>query len=124
MWLFLSVSLGAVVGAWARYGMTLLVQTVAGHRFPWATLTINVLGSFGMGFLFFETLERLVVAPELRAGLLTGGLGAFTTFSTFTMEALLLAEDGRPGAALAYVALSVTAGFAAAFAGAYLSRRL
>jgi len=124
MWLFLSVSLGAVAGAWARYGMTMLIQTVAGHRFPWATLVINVLGSFLMGFLFFETLERLVVSPELRAGLLTGGLGAFTTFSTFTMESLLLVEDGRLAAALTYVTLSVVIGFGAAFAGAYLSRKL
>ncbi|HQU17240.1 MAG TPA: fluoride efflux transporter CrcB [Gammaproteobacteria bacterium] len=124
MWLFLSISAGAVAGAWARYGMTLLVQTVAGQRFPWATLSINVLGSFLMGFLFFETVERLAISPDLRAGLLTGGLGAFTTFSTFTMESLLLVEDGKILRALLYVGLSVVLGFSAALAGAYVSRRL
>lgn len=124
MWLFLSISAGAVAGAWARYGMTLLVQTVAGQRFPWATLSINVLGSFLMGFLFFETVERLAISPDLRAGLLTGGLGAFTTFSTFTMESLLLVEDGEVLRALLYVGFSVVLGFSAALAGAYVSRRL
>ena len=61
------------------------------------TLTINVMGSFLMGFLFVETLERLTLAPWIRTGVLTGFLGGYTTFSTFEMETLLLAEGGEVG---------------------------
>ncbi|MHB1706903.1 MAG: fluoride efflux transporter FluC, partial [Acidithiobacillus sp.] len=74
----------ALLGAFARYGQTLVIQSVFGRDFPWATLSINVLGSFLMGFLFFQTLERVSISPALRTGILTGGLGAYTTFSTFS----------------------------------------
>ncbi|MCE5387127.1 MAG: CrcB family protein, partial [Acidithiobacillus sp.] len=90
------IAIFAIIGAWARYGQTLLVQTVFGRGFPWATLSINVLGCFIMGFLFFETLERISINPELRTGMLTGGLGAYTTFSTFSLETLVLFENGEP----------------------------
>jgi fluoride exporter len=53
-----------------------------GRAFPFGTLSINVPGSFLMGFLFFAILERIKISPELRTGILTGGLGAYTTFST------------------------------------------
>jgi CrcB protein len=94
------------------------------ERFPYATLSINVGGSFMMGFLFVETLERLTVPPALRAGILTGFIGGYTTFSTFEMEILLLVEQGAPFKALFYTLLSVILGFAAAFGGAYIARSL
>jgi CrcB protein len=77
-----------------------------------------------MGFLFVETLERLTVPPALRAGILTGFIGGYTTFSTFEMEILLLVEQGAPFKALFYTLLSVILGFAAAFGGAYIARSL
>jgi CrcB protein len=104
--------------------MTNLVQAIYGKDFPYATLSINLLGSFLMGFLFIETLERLTISPELRTGILTGGLGGFTTFSTFEMETLLLVEQGNLGKAALYVLLSVGLGFLGAFGGAYLARNL
>ena len=67
-----------------------------GRDFPYATLSINVGGSFLMGFLFIETLERLTISPALRTGILTGFIGGYTTFSTFEMEIFLLVEDGAP----------------------------
>ncbi|MBU2746235.1 fluoride efflux transporter CrcB, partial [Acidithiobacillus caldus] len=97
------IALFAVLGAWARYGQTLLVQTLVGRSFPWATLSINVLGCFIMGFLFFETLERRSLSPELRTGILTGGLGAYTTFSTFSLETLVLFENGESMKGLLYM---------------------
>ena len=121
---YLAIAIGGTLGCWARYGLTGLIQTVFGRSFPYATLTINVLGCFLMGFLFIETLERLVLPPEIRAGILTGGLGGFTTFSTFSMETLLLAEQGEMGKAALYVALSAGLGLAAAFFGAYIARNL
>lgn len=124
MWIYVAIAIGGTLGCWARYGMTNLVQGIYGNEFPFATLTINLLGSFLMGFLFIETLERLTVSPVLRTGILTGGLGGFTTFSTFEMETLLLVEQGEPLRALLYVLLSVGVGFLGAFGGAYIARNL
>ena len=120
----LAIAVGGTLGCWARYGMTNAVQAAFGRAFPVATLSINVLGSFLMGFLFILTLERLSVAPLVRTGMLTGFLGGFTTFSTFEMEALLLAQEGSSGRAVLYMALSVGVGFAAAFGGAVLARNV
>jgi fluoride exporter len=123
VWLnYVAVAIGGAVGCAARYGLTQLIQLVWGRDFPIATLIINVLGSFVLGFLFFETLERLTMAPALRVAILTGGLGGFTTFSTFMVESMLLVEDGHTGHAILYVGLSVLFGFAAAVAGGFLSR--
>ncbi|MGH8400295.1 MAG: fluoride efflux transporter FluC, partial [Gammaproteobacteria bacterium] len=84
----------------------------------------NVLGCFLMGFMFFETLERVSMNPVLRTAILTGGLGGFTTFSTFAMETLLLIEDGETAYAVAYLVLSVLLGLLAALLGAYIARNL
>ena len=121
---YLAIAIGGILGCWARYAVTNLVQAIWGRAFPYGTLSINVLGSFLMGFLFFATLERLAVGPYIRVGILTGFVGGFTTFSTFAMETLLLAEQGEIGKGVAYVGLSVVLGLMAAFAGAYLARIL
>ena len=121
---YLAIAIGGTLGCWARYAMTNLVQAIYGRDFPYATLSINVLGAFLMGFLFIETLERLTVPPAIRAGILTGVLGGYTTFSTFEMETLLLVEQGESLTAALYVALSVGVGFFGAFGGAYIARNL
>lgn len=121
---YVFIAIFAVIGAFARYGQTLVVQGVLGRAFPFATLSINVLGSFLMGFLFFETLERINISPELRTGILTGGLGAYTTFSTFSLESLNLIENGEWVKAGLYVGASVILSIAAAIFGAFLSRNL
>ncbi len=118
----LSIAAFAVLGAFARYGQTLFVQGLLGRQFPFATLSINVLGSFLMGLLFFLTLERLSISPALRTGILTGGLGAYTTFSTFSLESLSLFEQGEPAKALLYIVGSCVLGIGAAALGAYLAR--
>jgi len=119
---FVYLAIFAIIGAFARYGQTIVVQNVMGRAFPFATLSINVLGSFLMGFLFFATLERINISPELRTGMLTGGLGAYTTFSTFSLETLNLIENGEMVKAGLYVGGSVVLSIAAAILGAYLSR--
>ena len=124
MWTYVAIGIGGTLGCWARYAQSNLVQAVFGRGFPVATLSINVIGSFLMGFLFIVTLERLMIPPSVRGGVLTGVLGGYTTFSTFEMETLLLAEDGEFLKAALYVVLSVGVGFAAAFGGAYIARNL
>jgi CrcB protein len=124
MWTYVAIAIGGTLGCWARYAQSNLVQAVFGRDFPLATLSINVIGSFLMGFLFIVTLERLMIPPSVRVGVLTGVLGGYTTFSTFEMETLLLAENGEFLKAALYVVLSVVIGFAAAFGGAYIARNL
>ena len=124
MWAYIAIAIGGILGCWARYAMTNLVQAIYGRDFPYATLSINVLGCFLMGFIFIETLERLTISPTLRIGILTGFIGGFTTFSTFAMETLLLAEQGETGRSVLYVVLSLILGLMAAFGGAYMARNL
>jgi fluoride exporter len=121
---YLAVAIGGILGCWARYAMTNLMQAIYGRDFPYATLSINILACFLMGFLFVETLERLTISPVLRIGILTGFIGGFSTFSTFAMETLLLAERGDIGKSGLYVVLSVLLGLMATFAGAYIARTL
>ena len=124
MWTYVAIAFFGVLGCWARFGQTNLVQAIYGRDFPYATMSINILGSFIMGFLFVETLEHLTLAPALRTGILSGFIGGYTTFSTFEMETLLLAENGEALKAVLYVVLSVGVGFVAAFGGAYIARHL
>lgn len=124
MWTYIAIAIGGTLGCWARFAQTNLVQSVYGRDFPYATISINVMGSFIMGFLFIETLERLTLSPALRTGILTGVLGGYTTFSTFEMETVLLAEGGEFVKAALYVFLSVGLGFIGAFGGAYIARSL
>ena len=121
---YMAIAIGGVLGCWARYAMTDLVQTIYGRDFPYATLSINVLACFLMGFLFVETLERLTISPVLRIGILTGFIGGFSTFSTFTMETLLLAEQGDAAKGVLYVVLSIILGMLATFGGVYIARNL
>lgn len=121
---YLAIAVGGTLGCWARYALTILIQGLAGRSFPTATLSINVLGSFLMGFLFTVTLERVMMSSSLRAGILTGALGGFTTFSTFSMETLLLLQQGETSKAVLYAVGSVCLGLLAAFIGFYLARLL
>jgi len=112
------ISLGAVLGANARYWLGVWVQDRWGAAFPWGTLLINVSGSFLLGLLMGAldgSTRPGAEALRLAAGV--GFLGAYTTFSTFEVEALRLVQRGQAWAAAAYVAASVLAGLLAAWAG-------
>ena len=110
--------LGAA-GALARLGLSNLVGV---RSFPWATLLINVTGSFALGLVITWLGPKL--SPALASGVGIGFLGAFTTYSTFAVEASLLGDEQRLVAATAYVAASVVLGLAAAAAGIGLGRSL
>ena len=108
----LYVAIAGAAGAVARYGIG---RAVGVRAFPYATLAINVVGSFLLGFVLALAAERL--DREVAAALTVGFLGAFTTFSTFSHETVVLIRSGRSAAAFAYVALSIALGVGAAFAG-------
>ncbi|KAA0875400.1 fluoride efflux transporter CrcB [Nitrincola tapanii] len=117
----LCVALGGALGALARYGVSAWLTTPTNH-FPWATFLINTLGSFLMGVLFVLILEKARLPAEFRPLLMTGLLGGFTTFSTFSLEAVSLLHEGYYLTALIYVLLSVILCLGALGLGLTLSR--
>ncbi|NIA72119.1 fluoride efflux transporter CrcB [Pelagibius litoralis] len=120
-----SVALGGALGALGRYLMIAQVSHWFGPwigGFPLGTLSVNVLGSFVMGLLVEVMAITWSPSAELRALLTIGFLGAFTTFSTFSLEAFLLYERGAVFQAAGYVAASVVFSIAGFAAGLYLVR--
>jgi CrcB protein len=124
MYQILAIAGGGAIGAVLRYWMSTGVYAVVGRNFPYGTLAVNVLGSLLMGLLFVLLIERMAANSLWRAALMVGLLGAFTTFSTFSIETLNLMEEGAYGRALINVALSVLLCVAAAWLGVKLGRQL
>ena len=116
------VALGGALGSAARYGVNVTCGRLCGTAFPWATLSVNVLGSFIMGLLVGAMALRFNASPEIRAFLTTGILGGFTTFSAFSLDFALLVERGEAGLAALYAAASLGLSLAAIFAGLWLAR--
>jgi len=117
------VASGGAVGSVLRYAATGFAQRLyaAGSgmavSFPVGTLVVNVTGSFLIGLLMGLAESRTLLGAEVRLLLVTGMLGGYTTFSAFSLEALVLFRAGQTGTALASVFLQVIFGIAAAFAG-------
>lgn len=120
----LLIAVGGAAGALLRYWTSNLTHLILGRDFPWGTLTVNVTGSLMMGLLYVFLLERMNVGPEVRAALIIGLLGAFTTFSAFSIETLNLFEAGEVLKAGANVVLGVTLGIAGCWFGLLLGRQL
>lgn len=117
----LFVALGGGLGAWLRY-VARLNWPASASAFPWATLSINVLGSLAMGLLAGWLARHGSTGEQWRLLLGVGLLGGFTTFSAFSLELAGLIERGSLGSAFLYAALSVLAGIAALFIGLSLMR--
>lgn len=95
------IGVAGAAGALARYGLEGIVSRRASAVFPWGTFVVNVTGAFVLGFLFTVLTERLTVTPWFRSTLTIGFLGAYTTFSTFSLETFRLIEDGAYALAVA-----------------------
>lgn len=124
MSLILYIAAGGAVGAVLRYLASTGVYALLGRDFPYGTLAVNVLGSLLIGVLSVLLIERLDVGPEWRAALLVGVLGAFTTFSTFSVETFFLIEQGEALKALLNVTLSVVLCVTAAWVGILVGRQI
>lgn len=115
------VSAGGALGALARYGLSRALEGTGG-AFPVGTLAVNMSGALLLGFLSVYLVDRIEVSPALRNGINGGFIGAYTTFSTFSLEAITLAQAGRGGTAAAYLAVSVVGGLTLAWVGQRLAQ--
>ena len=120
----IAIMLGGSLGALMRYFISTWVNTKIDANFPFGTLSVNVMGSFLMGFLAVWLVEKLGLNPLLRLAIFVGFLGAFTTFSTFSMETLNLFEEGFALRALLNMMINVTFTVLAVWLGAVLGKQL
>ncbi len=120
----IAIALGGAAGAVLRYWLSTTVSTLAAGRFPYGTLAVNVIGSGLMGFLYVLFYERMEGGTELRAAVLIGVLGAFTTFSTFSIETMALLEEGEHVRAGLNVLASVSLCLTVCWAGIIVGRQL
>ncbi|WP_456428883.1 fluoride efflux transporter CrcB [Nitratifractor sp.] len=118
----LAVAAGGAIGATGRFLISTWVQKLLGGAFPYGTLTVNVLGSFIIGFLFLYFEQT--VAPHQKALLVTGMLGALTTFSTFSLETVVMLQENLYAKAVANISLNAILCLAATILGMALFRRL
>ncbi len=121
---WLAIALGGALGALSRYILSLRVYAWLGRDFPWGTLSVNLSGSFLMGFLVVVLTSRWPVAESLRNGVLVGYLGALTTYSTFALDKLQLLQQGEYLKAGSYMLLSFASCLLAVLAGVWLARQL
>jgi CrcB protein len=117
------IAVGSAIGGMSRYVIGGLVQRLLDTTFPAGTLLINVTGSFLLGAILRYGVETTTLTPELRAFLTVGFCGGYTTFSTFSYEAVALLEDGEWGRAGVYIGLSLLLSLVAVFLGFALARQ-
>ncbi len=104
-WIF--IALGGAVGALGRYAFSNAINHLWTLSFPLATLLVNALGSFAMGVMYVVIVEHQHLTPEWRSIVMVGMLGAFTTFSTFSLETVVLLQRGEVLTAVSYTVISV-----------------
>jgi CrcB protein len=124
MKMLLAVAMGGAVGAVGRFLVMNAVGSQFGHGFPWGTFTVNLVGSFILGALIEFSALYWSPPPEVRAFLVVGMLGAFTTFSTFSLDSYFLIDRGQIGPAAAYICGSVVLCILGFWAGIAMLRQV
>ncbi|MDE0786549.1 MAG: fluoride efflux transporter CrcB [Porticoccaceae bacterium] len=119
-----AVAIGGALGSIARYALSTYIFDISSHKFPYATLIVNVLGTFVMGILFVVIVERSAMPAEMRSLLMIGFVGAFTTFSTFSLDALGLWQNGHIFMSLVYMLATIILCLIAISSAIWLTRLL
>jgi len=119
-----AIAAGGALGAVMRFWVSGGIYAWLGRGFPYGTLSVNLIGSFIIGIAFVLLTERLTLGAEVRAFVLIGFLGAFTTFSTFSLETLILLQEGLLFKAAANILLSVLLCIIATWGGIILAKSL
>jgi len=118
------IALGGAGGAISRYLVDTFVSERVGAEFPWGTFVVNMTGSFVLGVLFALAVERDVLPSDIRLPVMTGFIGAYTTFSTLMLETWRLAESGSTVAAMANIVGSVAVGLTVMAGGLVVGRAI
>lgn len=118
------IAVGGAAGAISRYGLDRLIETRSEALFPWATFVINVTGCLAVGLVIAALVDRHEAPAWLRAALVVGFLGGYTTFATFAQETLDLIEAGDSVVALANVLANVALGLVAVYIGARIGQAI
>ena len=121
--IWMAVAAGGALGAMARHGVSRMALHLMGPNFPWGTLAANIAGSFAMGLIIVWLSAREPASPALRAFLTVGLLGAFTTFSTFSLDVVTLYRDRTLMIAGAYLGASVILSVCGLLMGLALGRQ-
>lgn len=124
MYMILAIAGGGAIGAILRHFVGMASLKFLGSGFPYGTLSVNIIGSFVMGALVAYFAHHWNPPQEVRAFLIVGLLGAFTTFSAFSLDTITLWERGEPVIALIYILASVIFSIFAVFAGLLLIRQI
>lgn len=118
------LALAGAAGTLTRYGVSGAAQRMFGGGFPWGTMTVNAAGCFLAGFFWSFAESRISISGEMRAVILIGFMGAFTTFSTMALETGAMMRDSQWGMALWNIAAQNVLGVALVFAGLALGRMI
>ncbi len=118
----LMIAAGGASGALCRHWMVNLVNSLGAGKIPLGTLTVNIIGSFCIGIMFVLITENMALHPDWRNIAMVGFLGAFTTFSTFSLEAITLLENGQLAHAALYISSSLVLCVLAAWLAITLTR--
>jgi len=118
------IAVAGLIGTLFRYWLSGVVARQYGETFPWGTMAVNLVGCFLAGVLFYLTEERFLLSPALRAALLIGFLGGFTTFSSYGLQTFTLLRDSQFGLATLNIAASNVLGLLMVWTGYVVSKAL
>jgi len=122
LWTWVAIGVGGGLGAMARFLVARQMSVMPGNYLPYGTLTVNAVGSWLLGFLAVSLVDRSEISVALRFGITVGFLGAFTTFSAFSYESVVLLQEGAFGRALLNMSMNLVLCVTLCYVGIQMAR--